>query len=189
MKIIKARKEDAPFIAQCIVWAVGEEVCAGLAGENHTIDDIIDLFTRLAAREDSQYSYLNTLAAVDDNGEAVGVCVGYDGAKLHELREPFFEAARELLGLELGKVGDETDGDEFYLDTLAVKPEYRGQGIAGELLKASVVRARECGKPAGLLVEKNNHGARRLYEKVGFRQVGERPFCFVMMDHLQYADK
>ena len=66
-----------------------------------------------------------------------------------------------------------------------VSVECRKQGIGAALLKATVEKARKIGKPAGLLVEKENHNARRLYESLGFRHVGERPFAYVMMDHLQ----
>ncbi len=128
------------------------------------------------------------LVAVDDDGTPVGVCVGYDGAKLHELRRPFFETVTEKLGHHFEGVEDECEPEEFYLDTLAVLPTYRGRGIASELLKAMIERARECGKPAGLLVDKDNPRARRLYERVGFVQVGERPFIHVLMDHMQYPD-
>ncbi|MDE6823610.1 MAG: GNAT family N-acetyltransferase [Duncaniella sp.] len=187
MKIINARKEDAPLIARSIMDAVGQEICLGLAGEHHTLADVEHLFTVLAAREDSQYSYLNTQVAVLDDDEAIGVCIGYDGARLSPLREAFFEEAARLMGIEMGDIDDETESGEFYIDTLAVLPEYRGQGVASALLKAAVERASAIGKPAGLLVDKENGKARRLYEKVGFRQVGERPFCYVMMDHLQFA--
>lgn len=186
MKIINARKEDAPLIARSIMDAVGTEICRGLAGESHTLEDVEHLFTVLAARDDSQYSYLNTQVAVSDDGKAVGVCVGYDGARLAPLREAFFEEASRLLGIEMGDIDDETESGEFYIDTLAVLPEYRGRGIASALLKAAVERASVLGKPAGLLVDKANDKARRLYGKVGFRKVGERPFCYVMMDHLQF---
>lgn len=186
MRIVNARKEDAPLIARSIMEAVGEEICLNLAGEKHTLADVERMFTNLALRDDTQYSYLNTLTALDDDDRAIGVCVGYDGAKLHALREPFFEEAKRLLDIDMEGVEDETDSSEFYLDTLAVLPEYRGQGIASALLKASVARAEAIGKPAGLLVDKDNTRARRLYEKVGFRQVDERPFCYVMMDHLQF---
>ncbi len=187
MNIQNARIEDAPFIARSIMAAVGDEICHNLAGEAHSLEDVEKLFTRLAEREDSQYSYLNTLAAVNDEGETVGVCVGYDGATLHELRKAFFEEVEKSLGKNLENVEDETDADEFYLDTLAVDPAYRGRGIASELLKAMIDRAASIGKPAGLLVDKDNTRARRLYESIGFRQVGERPFCYVMMDHLQFV--
>lgn len=175
------------MIARSVMDAIGEEICHNLAGEGHTLADVERMFTRLAEREDSQYSYLNTIAAVDDAGNTVGVCVGYDGASLHELRKAFIEESRKELGLDFGEMEDETDPSEFYLDTLAVLPEYRGQGIAKKLLKAAIDRAASIGKPAGLLVDKINTNARRIYESIGFRQVGERPFCYVMMDHLQFV--
>lgn len=185
MKIINAKKTDAPMIAGAIMDAIGEKICLDLAGKDHTLDDVKRLFTDLAAMDDSQYSYLNTLAAVDHNGETIGICVGYDGADLEKLRAPFFALAGTLLGKDFGDISDETDSSEFYIDTLAVLPEHRGKGVASALLRAAIDRARKTGKPAGLLVDKDNSRARRLYEKIGFRQVGERPFCYVMMDHMQ----
>lgn len=187
MRIIEARKEDADIIALAIIEAVGHEISLSLAQPDHDLKDVAELFAALARREDSQYSFRNTLVAVDDNDNdnVIGVCIGYDGAKLYEMREHFFTHVRQMLGKEMENIADETDADEFYIDTLAVKSQYRGRGIASELLKAMIERAREIGKPAGLLVDKDNSRARRLYEKVGFEKVGERPFCYVMMDHLQ----
>lgn len=185
MKIIPGRKSDAGFIASCVMDAVGEEICLNLAGENHTLSDVKRVFESLAEMEDTQYSYRNSLVAVDDTGEPLGAIVGYDGALLHPMREHFFAAARKILDLDMGDVDDECDGEEFYLDTLAVLPEHRGKGIATSLLNAMVEKAHATGKPAGLLVEKNNHRARRLYESIGFVKVGDRPFAYVLMDHLR----
>lgn len=185
MNIIAARKSDAPAIGSAIIEAVGEDICLGLAAPDHTLDDVRTLFTRLALLDDSQYSYRNALVALDDSGEVMGVCVAYDGAGLYDMRELFFSYVREMLGKEMTGIDDETDASEFYIDTLAVKPRYRGQGVASALLRAMIERARAMGKPAGLLVDKDNSRARRLYEKIGFGFVGERPFCYVMMDHLQ----
>lgn len=187
MKIIQARKQDAPLIAYSIMAGIGEEICRNLAGADHTLDDVKALFTQLAESSDSQYSYLNTLVAIDDDGTPMGACISYDGANLHQLRKAFFELAAEKLDLHIENMDDETDSGEFYIDTLAVLPDYRGQGVAAALLMASVDKAAASGKPAGLLVDKDNHRARRLYDKLGFKQVGERPFAFVMMDHLQYS--
>lgn len=185
MKIISATPEHADFIATCIMQAVGEEICSNFAGENHTLDDVHRLFATLAARPDTQYSYRNTEVAVDEDGRPMGACVAYDGANLHAMREHFFTAARDILGIEMGKMEDECDADEFYIDTLAVAPEFRRQGVALALLEAAKKRAVACGKPAGLLVEKENHRARRLYNRAGFTRIGDRPFAFIMMDHLQ----
>ena len=185
MKIRKATPEDAALIGACVVMAIGEEISSQLAGESQTIQDVIDLFASLASRPDTQYSYRNTLVAEDENGSPIGVAVAYDGAGLHEMRELFFAAARERLGRDMTAMTDECEPGEFYLDTLAVLPPYRGKGYARKLIKATAERAAECGKPLGLLVEKENHPARRLYESAGFRMVGETPFAFVLMDHMQ----
>lgn len=187
MNIRPATPADARLIAQSVTEAIGAEITESLAGENHTREDVIDMFESLARRDDTQYSYLNTLVVEDDMGEAAGVCVAYDGAGLHEMRQLFFAAAKEYLGRDMTAMEDECTPDEFYLDTLAVVPARRGRGYAQELIQATAERARECGKPLGLLVEKENHPARALYEKSGFSFFDERPFAFVMMDHLRMA--
>ncbi len=86
MKIIPARPEDSHLIGESVVEAIGIEIAQNLAGENHTLEDVVNMFAMLAKRDDTQYSYTNTLVALDDRGNPVGVCVGYDGARLHELR-------------------------------------------------------------------------------------------------------
>lgn len=185
MKIVSATKDDAPLIGRVIVDAVGEELAESLAG-GHTVDDVVRLFATVAAREDSQYSYRNALKAVDDEGTPMGFIVGYDGARLHELRPAFFEEARSIIGLEVkGPISDECEPSEFYLDSLAVFPAYRGRGIARALINSMSERAASFGKPTGLLCAKYNHRARSLYEKLGFLKVGESYFAGELMDHMQ----
>lgn len=185
MNIRQATPGDAPLIAASIVEAVGREAVATIAGSDGTVADVAALFEELARRDDTQYSYLNTLIATDAVGTAVGVAVAYDGSLLHPMREHFFRAVGERTGRDMSAMGDECTPDEFYLDTLAVVPAHRGQGYATALIEATARRAAAAGKPLGLLVEKGNHRARRLYLRCGFRPVGETPFCFILMDHLQ----
>lgn len=185
IRIIPAKESHAPFIGKAITMAIGEEIVNALAGESHSSNDVRELFTSLAARTDTQYSYLNTLIAVNEEEQPVGVAVSYDGADLHKLRPPFFEEAEKKIGLILkGEPVDETDPEEVYLDTLAVFPEYRGNGIGRRLILATFDKAGKAGKPLGLLVSKTNPTARRLYNSVGFEAVGDRPFAGEMMDHL-----
>ncbi|MCM1522546.1 MAG: GNAT family N-acetyltransferase [Muribaculaceae bacterium] len=185
MNIRPATEADARFIAQGIVAAVGDEITNSLAAPTHTREDVIELFATLARMDNTQYSYLNSLIVEDDAGEPAGVAVAYDGARLHELRPQFFTALKEQIGHDYTAMEDECTPDEFYLDTLAVIPSRRGRGYAQALIEATAVRAREAGKPLGLLVEKENHKAQRLYEKCGFRFFEERPFAFILMDHLR----
>ena len=48
--------------------AVGEEIELEFAGSEERRPLALQTFTELAARTDSQYSYLNSLVAVDDDG-------------------------------------------------------------------------------------------------------------------------
>lgn len=185
MKIIPADIEDAPLIGRAVVTAIGAEL-AGQFADGRPVDDVVTLFSRLAARDDSQYSYLNTLKAVGDDGRPTGFIVAYDGARLHELRKAFFEEVKAVLDRDMeGGMADECEAGEFYLDSLAVLPEHRGRGVARALIEAMAGRAAAHGKPLGLLCDKSNARARRLYDSVGFRPVGERMFAWELMDHLQ----
>jgi ribosomal protein S18 acetylase RimI-like enzyme len=56
--------------------------------------------------------------------------------------------------------------------TLAVKRGARGQGVGTALLSALVERARADDVPGLSLSVEQDNPARRLYERVGFRQVG-----------------
>lgn len=186
MTIVPAEKSDAPLIGKVVVEAVGEEIAREFAGDRG-VGEVVRLFSNLAAREDAQYSYTNSLKALDDDGAPMGFIVAYDGARLHELRKAFFAELREVLGREMeGQMQDECESGEFYLDSLAVFPQYRGRGVARALIAAMARRAKEVGKPLGLLCDKTNHKARRLYESIGFLMVGETPFAWELMDHLQY---
>lgn len=185
IKIIAATASHAPYIGKAITMAIGEELVKGLAGEKHSSDDVLNLFTSLAARTDTQYSYINALVAVDENENPVGIVIAYDGADLHRLRVPFFEEAEKMIGLKIdGEPADETGPEEVYLDSLSVFPPYRGKGIGQKLISASFEKAKKIGKPLGLLVSKTNPNARKLYDAMGFKAVGERPFAGEMMDHL-----
>ncbi len=186
MPIIEATPLHANIIADAILMAVGTEICTDFAAPNHSLDDVQRLFASLALRPDSQYSYRNTLLAVTPSGDVAGVCIAYDGALLHSLRQRFFEAAETMLQRSMQGMADETSADEFYIDTLAVFPPYRRHGYAKALLRAQIQRAAAIGKPAGLLVDKQNPRAASLYHAVGFRYVDDRPFADVMMNHLQY---
>lgn len=200
IRIEAARVTDARAIARGIMMAVGEEICRDFAGEGKTMEDVERVFTELAGREGTQYSYRNAVVArvvsgaeaasegSDEggcngilDGDVVGVAVAYDGSMLKPWREAFFEVAERVVGYRRERMtGDETNADEFYLDTLAVAPGWRGCGLGRKLIMEQAGRAT---KPMGLLVEKENRSAQRLYRACGFRGVGERPFAGVSMYH------
>lgn len=189
MKIVPASIEQAESIASLIMLAMNHECCQNFAGPSHTLEDFHRMMTTLVRRDDSQYSYRNAMVALDDNttdGHPVvaGVIVGYDGADLHRLRETFLQAAKEFLGQDFRGMADETQAGEYYIDSLAVNESYRHQGLATLLLK-KLIDQKGQRQPVGLLVDKGNPGAERLYRSLGFEYVNDTTWGGHEMRHLQ----
>ncbi len=169
-----AQIDDAELIATAVCMAVGYD-------REHPIYPV---FRELAEREMTQYSYRNALVAEVD-GVAAGALVGYDGARLKELREPIFPLLEKYLGEAL-QIEDESEAGEFYLDSLGVLPEFRGLGVGSQLLTAMRDRAFSEGhQRVGLIVDVDNPRAERLYSSLGFQRVGEKRFLGHRMWHLQ----
>ncbi len=75
----------------------------------------------------------------------------------------------------LGYVGSQTVIDESDMMNIAVHPDHRRRGIAEALIAALEERLRERGSKALTLeVRASNEPAIKLYEKLGFQQVGLR---------------
>ena len=98
MEIQAAQKHQSLSIARLIMQAMNYDCCRYFAGPDHTLDDFERVMTELVLSDNSQYSYLNTLVALDEDGGLCGACVSYDGARLHELRAAFIRAAKESFG-------------------------------------------------------------------------------------------
>ena len=90
---------------------------------------------------------------------------------------------------ELGRtpsIPDETQAGEFYLDTIAVLPEYRGTGIGRQLITAIRDKAFSQGHShVGLIVDFDNPRAEALYTSLGFARVGTKIFLDHKMWHMQ----
>jgi ribosomal-protein-alanine N-acetyltransferase len=66
--------------------------------------------------------------------------------------------------------------DEIHINNVAVLPEYRGRGMGSAVLRHVLDEARRLGASrATLEVRASNHGAIRLYERMGFHVAGRRP--------------
>ncbi|MBO4963822.1 MAG: GNAT family N-acetyltransferase [Prevotella sp.] len=181
-----ARVEDAPQVARMVMMAMTDECCKYFCGPNHTLDDFHQLMTSLVERTDTQYSHLNTVCAEDTvMGMVCGVCITYDGGKLALLRQPFWDAALTEWGMDHSNMSNETQSGELYLDSLAVLPDYRGQGIALALLRRAKEKAARMNLPLGLLVDCGNPKAEALYFSVGFRHVDDNMWGGHRMKHLQ----
>ena len=184
--IEQAQPCQAPDIARLIMEAMNHECCLYFAGEEHGLSGFHQLVSDLVCRADSQYSYLNTLVALNAQRDVVGVCTAYDGARLHQLRLAFVEGCLARFNRDFCNMDDETAAGELYVDSLAVDVRYRGKGIAKALLRATIEKAKQLQLPAvGLLVDKGNPKAERLYTSVGFQYVDDNQWGGHAMRHLQ----
>jgi ribosomal protein S18 acetylase RimI-like enzyme len=87
-----------------------------------------------------------------------------DSAELPDVFAP-------LLQLEAVAAGS------WYLNVLAVYPEFRGQGIGSALLRRAEEIARLADAPQiSLIVEEANAGALKLYLRYGFEEWARRPY-------------
>lgn len=183
----EGKTNEAAEIARLIMMAMTNECCQYFCGAHHTLDEFHSLITKLAGRLDTQYSYANTICCHNENGKIVGICTSYNGGELKRLRQNFIDGAKEAFGIDHSSIPAETEAGELYIDSLAVVPEYRGQGIATELLKQTKQKCYNIGLPAvGLLVDAGNPKAERLYEQCGFKVVGVNEWGGHPMKHMVY---
>lgn len=174
-----ATPADAELIAQAFIMAVGGiDVAKSYCGDN-----AIDVLKEIALTEGSQYYYANAIVA-QCNNTPIGIAIGYDGAKLLQLREQTFNVICKHVGTK-PDIEPETSEGEFYVDTLAVLSQYRGRGVGKILLDAICNRAFADGHTeVGLLVDMQNPKAESLYARVGFVRRTQKSFLGHPMWHM-----
>lgn len=180
VNIRPAQVKDAEYIALAIAMAIGDEV----ALRSYCGEDYIAVLTAMAEAQGTQYSWENAIVAEVD-GLVAGAVVGYDGAMLKVLRDGTFGVLSNYVA-QLPNIVDETQAGEFYLDSVAVFPRFRGMGIGTMLVESLCKRCLSQGhEVVGLLVDSENPQAEKLYSTLGFERVGTQTFFNHQMWHLQ----
>ncbi len=169
VSIRPAIKDDARAIAELYqiaaegvadyVWATLADDYPGLSG--------IEIGAARYARANELFSYENCLIAEVDR-RIVGLSMGFvtvaDGEPLPDDFDPVLRPYAEL----------EEDGS-LYIAGLATYEGFRGQGIGTQLMERTEQRAREEGRPSlSLIVFEANTGAKRLYDRLGFKEKDRR---------------
>ena len=142
----------------------------------------IRILTQLFVRQQNRLSHQFT-DVVETNGQVVGLVLSYPAMVMGKLGMSMSKQLWNIYG-GLGFVrlavlslpmsfAHEADADEYFINTLAVSPDYQGRGIGTHLLQYAEEKARDaqCAK-CSLSVDVSNVDARRLYERMGF-QVAE----------------
>ena len=166
-----ARPDDAPFLAKCIM--------AGMhfydfESEIPSARDIYDNLIVCEQRDDMLYTYKHTRVAESD-GITVGSLLSYPGEIYRDLRhKTFCELWPDLARMD-AESEQETGPGDYYLDSLAILPEYRHQGIGKALMQDGIRIGLGLGyKQVALVADSDLPHLIRLYESLGFVPEGHR---------------
>lgn len=182
-RIRKAVPTDNKAIARLMILAMAE-VVTKLTGAADPYSEL-PFLEHFIGLPENQYSYENTLLLEDEYG-ICGSLTAYDGAKLHELRQPILDYLNSR-GTVTANIDDETGAGEFYIDTIGVSPEKQGYGIGTQLLEAGITTGIGLGhRCIGLLVNPENPKAKIFYERMGFKKEGVRRFLNIDYYHMVY---
>jgi len=165
-----AAQTDAPAIAPLTVLASGGMIEFLFQDFAPTTRDLLDVLTIAIANHFGELSYRNTTVAIAD-GVMVGMANSYPAAKhrMTETMKNFFAPERLVVIQDFYQ--SRVEGS-FYLSTIAVKPEFRCQGIGTQLLKMTQNRAKEEGfSHLSLIVWSDNLTAIHFYKKQAFEEV------------------
>lgn len=158
--IRQATPDDIPFVAACVLAAVDL-----YDFKEESIENGIAL--TVCSQDDTLYSWRNArIAYVHET--AVGCLVSYDGAIYPEGRRRTFKYFEDA-GRPMDDTEPETGQGEYYLDSMAIRPAFRGYGIGLYLMKDAIQTARRKGfSKVSLIVELSKPDLREYYAELGF---------------------
>lgn len=159
--IRKARKEDVKIVISLLALAMNEFILNLSAADNES--EALELLSDFFLKKNNRLSYENIFVYEEENQILAALCL-YDGAKADFLDKALNENAKKRKKAAILK---ECEND-YYIDSIGVRPSARGKGIATKLILYAYNLAKKDNKKLSLIVEENNHKAKKLYENLGF---------------------
>lgn len=182
--IRKAKKEDAKKISPLILVILKDMELPLL--EMVSEEQLLRILSEAFLEADYRYGYRRAIV-YEDHGEIAGVAFSYPSEEEKTIDKPL-ETILQNYDLPEGSqlfIDPETLPNEWYLDSISVDRNYRGQGIGTELLRALPTMAKKEGKSIiSLNVDHSNPKAKKLYEREGFEKVGEMTLSGHLYDHM-----
>lgn len=166
-----ATPADAVVLAELVNYAgegMPEYLWGQMAGPG---EDAWSIGRARAARDEGSFSYCNATLIETRDGEVAGALIGY---KIADEVPPvpvsipaMFRPLQELENLA---------PSTWYVNVLAVRPQFRGRGYGTRLLGLADSIGRSTGRHGmSVIVSDANIGARALYERCGYAEVAQRP--------------
>jgi ribosomal protein S18 acetylase RimI-like enzyme len=162
--------EDAPILAELVNYA-GEGLPLYHWGKKAAAGETAwDVGRRRAARDEGSFSYRNA-TMIEHDGRCAGCLIGY---KIPDDPEPI-AAGMPAMFVPMQELENLAPGT-WYVNVLAVLPQFRGHGLGTKLLALADAIARGLDMHGmSVIVSGANRGARRLYERCGYRERATRP--------------
>ena len=179
-----ALPSDSPFLAQCIL--AGFHLY-DFEPEGPQDNELYSLLNECIKRDDLLYTYkFARLAEVD--GVTAGALLSYPGELYRGLRHrTFVELWPDFLSLD-AESEQETGPGEFYLDSLAVVPAFRHQGIGHTLIEDGIRKGIHLGyRQIGLVADVSMPHLIRLYASYGFVPEERRKVLGIDFQRMVYA--
>lgn len=160
IEIRNARPEDAPMVAWIVFAALD------------IYNSMSDKMLQSCSEADTLYSWDNTrLITVD--GKVAGGLIAYQGKDYSRLREKTWPLCWDEEKSVFDAIEPECAPGEYYLDSMALLPEYRGLDFGKALVLDAVELGRKKGcSSATLLADKDKQGLIDYYKSIGFEISG-----------------
>jgi ribosomal protein S18 acetylase RimI-like enzyme len=168
--IRKAEKKDVKGVMPLLILALENMrmVFSGYTDE----EKIVSKFEEYFLMEEGRYTYKHFFVCEIDGNIAGIITVYYsnEGEKLDSVMLKELEKT----GSERKSFEKEFYENEYYIDSVAVAPEYQGRGIAKELIKYAENEGRKHGyEKMSLVVHENKDKAYSIYKKIGYEEDSE----------------
>ncbi len=165
MTIREATEKDTEYVAKTVLTALDMDT-------SH-----LEWVKASCADPKSMYSWNKSLIAEDD-GKPIGCIISYSGDDYQQLRE--YTWSRLWDGVDPATIKNsaiETYPGEYYLDSLAIEPEYRGKGLGKKLMEAAIEHGSELGfDKFALLVALEKPRLKEYYASEGFEEANDVNF-------------
>jgi len=164
-----ATVDDAGLLAELINYA-GEGLPLYLWGEMAEPGEAAwDVGRRRAAREEGSFSYRNA-TIIEQDGQCAGCLIGYE---IPDNPGPIPDDLPSMF-VPLQELENQAPGT-WYINVLAVRPQFRSQGLGTKLLASAEETAHGLGKRGiSVIVSDANLGAYRLYKRLGYNEQARR---------------
>ena len=175
--IRKATKEDFRVVEGLFEFIKSLEIDIF---KDYSEGKIYEILEYVFASEYDRFSYKNCMV-YEKEGEIKGFSFTYHYDEVEKMKEFWYDEIISYFGLKEDTIifdYDEVLVGEFYLDTLFVFSDARGEGIGNKLLTEFVNSG---DSKLSLNVAQSNERARKLYESYGFKKN-----CEIFIGHENY---